>query len=58
MLFIICCLLVLQFIVLFALSLPSCLSPILIVGILKLGASMIPDEEFPITNSQFFNRLR
>ena len=32
-------------------SLPSCLFPILIVGILNEGISIIPLDEFPITAS-------
>ena len=45
----------LQFKILFACILPLCLSPILIIGILKDGASKIPLEEFPIMPEEYFN---
>ena len=32
---------------------PYCLKPILIVGILKKGASITPLEEFPITPAEY-----
>ena len=40
--------------VLLAENLFFCLLPMLIEGILKLGASIIPDEELPITILQLF----
>ena len=36
-------------------ALPSCLSPIFIVGVLSDGASIIPLEELPIIVSAYFN---
>ena len=44
-------------ITLFAFNLPSCLSPIFIVGILRDGASRIPLDEFPKTKSDDFKKL-
>ena len=41
-----------------AMALPFCLSPIFTVGILKLGASTRPLEEFPITTSRFLRQLK
>ena len=40
------------------LSLLFCLLPTFINGILKYGASIIPDELFPIKKEQFFNKLK
>ena len=37
---------------------PFCLSPIFIVPILKLGASINPLELFPITASTYFRALK
>ena len=41
-----------------AFTLPSCLLPILIVGTPKLGASIIPLEEFPIIKFEYLIKLR
>ena len=41
--------------ILFAISLPDCLKPMFIVGILADGASIIPAEEFPITQSKLLS---
>ena len=44
----------LQSITLFAFSRPFCLSPILTVPILNVGASVRPLEELPTTPSTYF----
>ena len=41
----------------FGLILPSCLIPKFITGSLKLAASTIPMEEFPIIALQFLNKF-
>ena len=53
--FLILLILVLQLITDLDLTLPFCLSPIFIVIVFKLGASIIPLEEFPII---IFDNLR
>ena len=42
-------------ITLLPLTLPFCLSPIFIVYIPRLGASIIPEDELPIKQIEFFN---
>ena len=46
----------LQLIIFFEKTLPFCLSSMLIVGILKLGVSIMPLEEFPITNDAYLRQ--
>ena len=45
-----------QLTILFAHNLPFCLSPMFKIGILKVGASKIPLDEFPIKPDEYLIR--